>query len=111
MQSNSIVKVQTSTLNDFSEAVAEVPESMKCTVARYGRTITTGDRAGRKQHDLVIIVNHKEYSPYKDIFESDHARVKILYDGRTFELKSVSRIDYSHGKPRCYTIGLDQVQY
>ena len=111
MQYRDIVIVQTSsTLNDFSETVAEVPECMKCAVTGYGRTITTGDRAKRKQHDLVLLVKHKDYSPYKDIFDSDHARVKIQYDSKTFELKNISRVDYSHGKPKCYIIGLDQVQ-
>ena len=111
MQFNATVTVQTATLNDFSEAAAETSETMKCTVAGYERTINAGDRAKRKQHDMLIIVSHKNYAPYESIFDSDHARVKILYDSKKFELKSISRVNYSTGKPKHYIIGLDQVQF
>ena len=111
MQFNSIVTVQTALLNDFSEATVKTTENMKCAVAGYERTINVNDRAKRKQHDLVIIVPCKNYTPYENIFDTDHAKVKILYNSKTFELKEVSRVNYSTGKPKHYIISLDQVRF
>ena len=94
--------------NDFDEVTDEFEGEVKCSILRYNKLNQITEGGKRKQHDLVILVRHKDYMLYEDLFNREELRV--VYDSKTFEPASITPSFRRSGPVKYYQIALNQVQ-
>jgi hypothetical protein len=108
MQFNTNLTIKFPTaFDDYGKPTAYDSFAVRCAVLQHDKRQHRTEGAKRNAYDLVIIMPHKAYEPYADMFENQVTRA--LMGGFTYEADKVKKINDFSGKAKYYEISFIQV--